>query len=424
MPQEVPPLRITTRDVEVIATSLPSLQSLSLSGLDAAAPGQQECELQPLSQLTGLHDLSIAARQTYSASTLASISALKQLKSLGLQLVEARMDSDFLGVFPHLSSLWGLSHLAHLSCVRVDMAPLYNDILYSSLVIDLTMGGNEDEYNRMITTLAGCRQLTSLHLPWANLASGAAERLAAELPQLTQLSVGDLQPINQMPSCSWRELTLCGKDKLLSRTLLNLPLEGLDRLLTTQLTLPTSISSSDDVDNFISLMEQCGPLLAAKLQAANIKPRVRLDFIQGLPPAETSRVIASLAFLDAAVDAFSFCTRLEGYHIHALAAAFPRLAHLAVADPGHINDDAWASVGILPSLKTFSTMQHGKDFVQPQHLEPFQPRHMALLASSVTRSVTVVVAQSDAEAAAAALEALQAAGHVGAGFITLFPREA
>ena len=174
------------------------------------------------------------------------------------------------------------------------------------------------------------------------------------------------------------------------------------------------------------MMEQHGPLLAAKLQAANSEPGVRLSFSYGSVSAELTRVIASLAVLGFAVDAFSFSlTQMEGAHVQALAAAFSRLAHVAVSDPGLINDDAWASIGTLPSLKTFSAMRDSNDFLKPRHTsEPFLPQYLALLASSVTRPLSVTVAQSDIEVAAAALRALQAAGHVGAGLITLHPREA
>ena len=208
-----------------------------------------------------------------------------------------------------------------------------------------------------------------------------------------------------MPSCSWKELTLCGKSpQILSRhELFHLPFEGLDRLHVTRLVLPP-FCSLGDADIFGSF---------------GYKLRSALDLLP--------RIIASLAALDGIVDSlrFDIGSRLRGSHVQALATALPRLAHFSVCEPGLIDDNAWASVGTLPSLKTFSTMRDSSDFIQPQHaLEPFQPRHMALLASSVTRPLTVTVAQSDAEVAAAALKALQAEGHVGATFITLHQREA
>ena len=412
----------------MIALSLPALRTLALSGLEEAAPGQQECELQPLSQLTGLMDISITARRWFSPLTLASLSSLHQLASLELQLIKVNDDLySFHRVFPHLSSLWGLSHLAYLSCIHVDTDPPFTGRLHLSLqdalldVIDLTMV--EDEEDRMITVLAGCLQLTSLHLPWANFMHGATERLAAELPQLTRLLVGSLWPQAPIPPCSWRELTLCGGSLQINGDFFHLPLEGLDRLHIDHLALPY-IRNSDHADSFTSLMEQHGPLLAAKSQVADDEPGARLSFIHSLESAELAKVIAALAVLGGAVDALSFShTQLEGSHVQALAAALPRLARLSLSDPGLISDDAWAFIGTLPSLKTFSVMRYSGGLQQQQATEPFNPQHVALLASSVTRPLTVTVAQSDAAVAALALKALQEAGNMGAGFITLLPRE-
>ena len=215
VPQGVSPLGISTGDMMVVARSFPSLRTLALSDIDQAALGwEQECQLKPLSQLTGLTDLSIAARRVFPDSTLASLSSLKRLASLKLQLI--RVHDGFDGfcqqVFPHLRSLWGLRHLAHLSCTYIDSKPPPcigrvpnnpDNVLQPHRVaappLDLFSTG------RMITTLSGCKKLSSLQLPWAILAEGAAERLAKELPQLTRLSVNCLWPGSQMPACSWRE---------------------------------------------------------------------------------------------------------------------------------------------------------------------------------------------------------------------------
>ena len=416
----------------VIASSLPSLRSLALSGIDKAVPGWPEIQLQPLSQLTGLTDLSIATHRAFAAATLASLSMVKHLASLEIQLGD--VDGVFQHVIPHLSSLWSLSHLTHLSCIRVDMAPPHIGGAQGNLHgVTVTVPAFEfGAIGKMITTLSGCRQLTSLQLPWAIFGGSAAERLATELPLLTQLTANSILPSAPMPSCSWKELTLCGKSpQILSRhELFHLPFEGLDRLHVTRLVLPP-FCSLGDADIFVSMMERHGPLLASKLQAAanNDTSGVHLSFGYKLRSALDllPRIIASLAALDGIVDSlrFDIGSRLRGSHVQALATALPRLAHFSVCEPGLIDDNAWASVGTLPSLKTFSTMRDSSDFIQPQHaLEPFQPRHMALLASSVTRPLTVTVAQSDAEVAAAALKALQAEGHVGATFITLHQREA
>ena len=208
-----------------------------------------------------------------------------------------------------------------------------------------------------------------------------------------------------------------------------LPLEGLERLHVAHLVLPPFINS-DHVDNFVGMMGRRGRLLATKLQAANKNgPGARLSFIYSLGPADLARVIASLPVLDVAVDAFSSNhTRLEGSHVRALATALPRLAHLSAGEPGLLGDDAWATLGTFPSLETFSAMPGAMPdddsfFRPPSPTTPFIPLHMALLASSVTRPLAVTVAQSDAEVAASALKALQAAGTVGAGFITLHQRE-
>ena len=240
VPQGVSPLGISTGDMMVVARSFPSLRTLALSDIDQAALGwEQECKLKPLSQLTGLTDLSIAARRVFPDSTLASLSSLKRLASLKLQLI--RVHDGFDGfcqqVFPHLRSLWGLRHLAHLSCTYIDSKPPPcigrvtnnpDNVLQPHRVaappLDLFSTG------RMITTLSGCKKLSSMQMPWAVFAEGAAERLAKELPQLTRLSVNCLWPGAPMPACSWREVTLCGGSQMLSTALFQLPLEGLERL--------------------------------------------------------------------------------------------------------------------------------------------------------------------------------------------------
>lgn len=197
MPQMVPPLMLTTDVIEVVASSFPALKTLALSGMDEAVPGQPEVQLQPLSELTGLTDLSIAARQIFSASTLASLSSLKQLAGLKLELRNGA-DDAFLRISPHLSSLWGLRLLTQLSCIDISGS--------------IEEENDEPAYDSMVTTLVGCRQLASLCLPWAVLMNdAAAERLATELPQLTRLSVESLWPNTTMPPCSWRVLTLCGE---------------------------------------------------------------------------------------------------------------------------------------------------------------------------------------------------------------------
>ena len=110
--------------------------------------------------------------------------------------------------------------------------------------------------------------------------------------------------------------------------------------------------------------------------------------------------------------------------MRALATARPRLAHLSVGEPGLLGDDAWAALGTFPSLKTFSALPDDDSFFRPPAPStPLSPLHMALLASSVTRPLAMTVTQSDAEVAASALKALQGAGNVGAGFITLHQRE-
>ena len=260
VPQGVSPLGISTGDMMVVARSFPSLRTLALSDIDQAALGwEQECKLKPLSQLTGLTDLSIAARRVFPDSTLASLSSLKRLASLKLQLI--RVHDGFDGfcqqVFPHLRSLWGLRHLAHLSCTYIDSKPPPcigrvtnnpDNVLQPHRVaappLDLFSTG------RMITTLSGCKKLSSMQMPWAVFAEGAAERLAKELPQLTRLSVNCLWPGAPMPACSWREVTLCGGSQMLSTGLFQLPLEGLERLHIAHLVLPPFINS-DHVDNFV-----------------------------------------------------------------------------------------------------------------------------------------------------------------------------
>ena len=429
MPQVFPQLFITTGDVLVIARSFPALQTLTLSGQgEAVLYQQQECELQPLSQLTGLTHLSIAARRDFASATLASLSSLQQLPSLELQLLDEKergRPGGFHRVFPHLSSLWGLPHLTRLSCAHVNAAPPHIARFRMGEEEHVELELDDDNYDGVLTMLAGCRQLTSLHLPWANfIKDRAAERLAAALPQLTQLSVKRLRPEGAMPPCSWRELTLCGEyQELTTDGLFELPLEGLDHLRLNHLVC-AHVFSGGLMGDFINMMEQRGPLLAAKLQAANNGRGIPLSFRSCLGSAQIARGIASLAALDGAVDAmhFSLRTLLEGAHVQALATSLPRLAHLSVSDPGLIGDDAWACIGTLPSLEAFSAIDGAFAFRLCK--EPFNPRHMALLASSVTRPLTVTVAQSDAGVAVAALRALQAAGNVGAGFITLLPREA
>ena len=396
-----------------------------------ADPGPLECELQPLSQLTGLVDLSIAACRCFAASTLASISMLKQLASLELQL--DKDNGDFSHIFPHLSSLWGLSHLTHLSCIHIDTAPLHVGGMPDTPVNPRPREAAVPKFDfsamrGMITALVGCQNLMSLQLPWANFMGRYAERLATELTRLTRLSVNGIWPTASMPPCSWRELTLCRKQTLLCNCLVRLPLEGLDCLCVSRLAL--LLQKSINVDAFVNAMEQQGPLLVAKLWAANNNgPRLHsLSFRCYLDSsAQLTRIIPALTVFDVVVDAltFSFCTKLEGSHMWLLATALPGLAHFTVCEPGLIDDDAWACIGTLPGLKTFSIIDDGTSF-PPQHpKEPFNPRHMALLASSVTRPLTVTVAQSDAEMAAVALKALQAEGHVaGAGLITLHQREA
>ena len=428
VPQEAPPPWITTEDVAVISGSFPALQSLALSGLDEAAPGSPEIQLQPLSQLTGLLDLSLASRQVFGGSTLASLSALKNLASLELQLVVVDDDLDrFRRVFPHFSSLWGLSRLTHLSCIHIDTDPPYTGKVDFSQVIDLTI--HEEAYDRIFATLAGCQQLTSLHLPWAELSGGAVERLAAGLPRLTRLSVRGLWPRTQMPPCSWRELTLCGGCQMLTCAMFRLPLEGLDRLSMAHLELAPMINTCY-FDDYIGMVQQHGPLLAAKLQPVGNHPGVRLSFHSSMGSAQLVRLIASLAAFNGVVNALnlSFSTQLNGSHVRALTTALPKIAHLSVCEPIMlISNDAWASFGTLPSLTTFSVIIDDGASIQQQQQQPkapFKPQHMALLASSITRPLRVTVAQTDIEVAAAALRALQAEGHVGAGLITLLQRVA
>ena len=403
VPQGVSSLGISTGDMMVVARSFPSLRTLALSDIDQAALGwEQECKLKPLSQLTGLTDLSIAARRGVSVSTLASLSSLKQLASLKLQLVNDGLDG-FCHVLPHLRSLWGLHHLAHLSCTYTDKwsaqqigrAPENRDNVqpHRAVVTAQALGfpstAVEMIFIRGVYTLSGCRNLSSLQLPWASFQDGAAERLATRMPQLTRLSVNSLWPgVDPMPACSWREVTLCGGPQLLSSALFRRPLEGMEHLRITHLVIPRFIDS-DSVDNFVRMMGQRGRLLATKLQAArNNGPGVRLSFIYGLEFAQLARVIASLTVLDGAVDAYcSGHTRLEGSHKRALATALPRLTHLSVVEPGLLGDDAWATLGTFPSLKTFSAVPDDEDsfFRLPSPTMPFSPLHMALLASSVTR---------------------------------------